>query len=339
MAAKQEDKRPDLLIVGGGVAGCTLAFELSRSCRVRLLERGRVGEGGASSVPVALLNPYRGRSARASELDLAGLRAVWGLVSELEGLGLDHGVRWSGIIRIASSAKQAKIWQKREGVQWLETVPEPYHAPFGGFLFPGGGWLEPRRFLHALLMGAEARGAEPLEGCRVEGLHPEKGGWVLETSHGEMRSRTVVLCVGADPNPALPLPPLERFAGDVIGLKVADELPYPFAGAVYGAQVENHLYLGGNHRPADETDPTAPGQLQRAGGWFLPMSRDAPHLSTWTGVRAKTEDNTPLLEELAPGLWFFGALAGRGFLCSAFFSRRLAARLEQAHGAAYNIPR
>ncbi len=316
------------MVVGGGVAGCTLAYELSKRGRVVLLEAGRIGAQGASSVPAALLNPYRGRSARASGEDREGLWAMWALVGELRDLGLDHGVHQTGVLRVASNQKQAKTWRGRDGVRWLEAeaVPPSYHAPFGGFLVERGGWLEPHKFLRALTLAAKGRGAVVVEDCRVTGLEAGEG-HTVHTTQGTFSAQKVVLCVGASLNPDLPLPGLERVAGDVVGFRTDVDMPYPLAGAVYGARCKEQLYVGGNHRPAGEEDLTAPQQLQRAGSWFVPALREAAHVSTWTGVRAKTANNAPLIQELSPGLWFFGALAGRGFLCAARLSRKLAEAL------------
>ena len=316
-----------ICVVGGGVLGCTLTYLLAREGgRVTLLEGRKIGQGGASSVPVALLNPYRGRSARASAYDLTALAAMWRLVDELEAQGLDTGVRRSGVLRVASNRRQAKVWRTREGVRWFEPdeVPAGYHAPFGGFVTETGGWLEPRRWLRALVAAARARGAAVLEGCAVERLEP---GWALHTSASTLRADRVVLCTGAAPAPHQAAPVLERVAGEVIGLQHAAGLPYPLAGAVYGAQFGATFYLGGNHRPAAQPDERAPAQLQRAGGWFVPTLREAPLRSVWHGVRAKTEDNLPLVRELEPGLWFAGALAGRGFLAAAQVAREVATQL------------
>ena len=328
MGVLQDDKRP-VLIVGGGVAGCTLLYELSkRGRRVVLLEANRINAQGASSVPAALLNPYRGRSARASEEDRAGLRAMWELVGELENLGLDHGVRQTGVLRIASNQKQAKTWRGRDGVRWLDhEIPAAYHAPFGGFLVERGGWLEPHKFLHALTSAAKGRGAVVREDCPVTGLEPDGKGHKIHTTQGTFPAQGVVLCIGASSSPNLPLPELEYVAGDVVGFRTDVEMSYPLAGAVYTASCGEQVYVGGNHRPAGEEDRTAPQQLQRAGGWFVPALKEAAQVSTWTGVRAKTENNIPLVQELSPNIWFFGALAGRGFLCSARLSRRLAEAL------------
>ncbi|MDQ3458171.1 MAG: FAD-binding oxidoreductase, partial [Deinococcota bacterium] len=99
----------DVAVVGAGVAGCTLAFELAgRGRSVALLEAGRVGAQGASSVPLALLNPNRGRSAKASSFDRRALQATWALISALEAEGFDSGAHRTGVLRVASSARQAR---------------------------------------------------------------------------------------------------------------------------------------------------------------------------------------------------------------------------------------
>ena len=337
------DPHPHVLIVGGGVAGCTLAYTLSTyPLRITLVEAGRLGQG-ASGVPVALLNPYRGRTARASELDQAGLEATRALATELAKAGLESGIHFPGVLRIASSAKQARKWQKLTGVlpgaaasqsaaetRWLDPadVPAPYHAPFGSLMVGKGGWLEPETFLKALMTAASGRGVRLLEACQVTKIEDAESGKIIHTSAGVLEADKVVLCVGATETAGLPLPQLERLAGDIIGLSSDVPLPYPIAGAIYGARNGAQVFMGGNHRPAGTADPDAATLLQKSSGWFVKPLRDADLASIWTGVRAKKEDNQPLVQELRPGLWFFGALAGRGFLCSAFLAKQLAAQLS-----------
>jgi len=332
MKGPQPNKRPEYLpeclIVGGGVMGCTLLYTLAaRGARVTLVEKGEVGRSGASSVPVALLNPYRGRSGRASAFDLESLAVTWRLVKEIEGLGLETGVRRSGVLRISSNAKQVKTWRKLEGVRWLEPgeVPGVYHAPFGGFLAEAGGWLEPRTFLQALVRAAEGYGGEVVRG-EVTALTPDPHGYLVHTTAGKLTADTVLLCTGSEGG-LVELGGLERVAGEIIGLDVDARLPYPLAGAVYGAQAGS-LYLGGNHRPAHLADESAPAQLQRAGGWFIPAARKARLESVWSGVRLKAADNLPVVRALRPNLLFVGALAGRGFLCAAKLAQDLAAYLK-----------
>ncbi len=325
------------LVVGGGVAGLSAAFELSRHLNVTLLEAETLG-AGASGVPVALLNPYRGRTARASDLDLSGLGAMRGLERELRTLGHDPGIRWSGVIRLATSLKQARQWQMRQwqtrereqaGATWLEpeTVPVGYQAPFGGLLVEAGGWLEPAKLLAALGGAAQAQGADLRTGVRMRGLFRRGGLWTAATDEEALEADLVVLCLGAGEIPGVPLRRLERLAGDVLTLTPAPALPYPLAGALYGVQLGPRFLLGGNHRAPEAADPEAATRLQRSGGYFIPALREARLEAHWTGVRARREDNQPLLAELEPGLWFLGALGGRGFLVAALLAASLRQRL------------
>jgi len=325
-----------IAIVGGGVMGSTLLYLLTaRGLPVTLFEGGKLSGHGASGVPVALLNPYRGRSARASPFDLESLGTMWQLVDALEAEGYETGVHRSGVLRVASNAKQAKVWRKRDGVRWLgpDEVDAGYHAPFGAFVASQGGWLEPHMWLRALVQAARQRGGIALEGCEVTRLEPGTHHTTLHTTAGSFSAAKVVLCSG----PSLTLGQgalgLEHVAGEVVGLKLGAPPPalvYPLAGAVYGAARGETFYLGGNHRPATRTDDTAPAQLQRAGGWFIPALQGAELESVWHGVRAKTPDHLPIVQQLGPGLWFAGALAGRGFLAAAQVARTVVAALTEA---------
>jgi glycine/D-amino acid oxidase-like deaminating enzyme len=64
-------------IVGGGVMGLSLARALAQRGReVTLYSAGERGAEGASALPVALLNPFRGRTGRASAEDRSALATV-----------------------------------------------------------------------------------------------------------------------------------------------------------------------------------------------------------------------------------------------------------------------
>lgn len=321
-----------MAVIGGGIAGLGLAWELARAgADVALFEAGRIGAQGASSLPAALLNPYRGRSGRATELDLAGLDAFWRLDDELAALGLASGARRSGVLRIPSQPRQAGAWRRLgDGdpeLAWLEpaAVPPPFHAPHGALLVRRGGWVEAPVLLRALATAAQRAGAELHEGVRVRRLERSTRGTRLDDPVGRHFDE-VVLCVGADPAPELPLPLLERVAGDIVRLG-GDPLPYPVAGAVYGVSSGGEVLIGGNHRPAGSDDPRAPELLRRSFAWFAPPLAAAPIGGSWTGVRARRSGNRPLARQIGPGLWLLGALAGRGFLCGPLLARRLAREL------------
>src|SRR5207302_7524894 len=94
----------DVVIVGGGVIGCAIAYYLSLAgARVTLIERDRLG-AGASGVAAGMLAPQvEAPFADAFfEVALAG-RAEHGPLAErlTEEVGLDVEFRKTGILRVA----------------------------------------------------------------------------------------------------------------------------------------------------------------------------------------------------------------------------------------------
>lgn len=352
-AAPRRGDVVDVAVVGAGIAGLSLAWALTeRRVRTVVLDAGAVGARGASSLPAALLNPYRGRSARAHDDDLAGLAAFWRRDRALRAAGLEPGSHRTGVLRVADTEKLAARWHDRlaedAATRWFESdaLPAPYAAPHGAFLALEGGWLEPDALLAALAKSVRDRGGEIREGIRAEGIEDAPTGEprALGTDAGPLRARRVVLCVGAERTPGLPLPELARIAGDVIGVRAREHFAWPVAGGVYGAwrapagidatgDDAGTAYIGGHHRDPDAPlDPDALDALRRRFARRVPALADAARVSHWSGVRAKRDGHRPWAARLEPGVWFFGALAGRGFLCAADEAERLAERLTTSLG-------
>ena len=322
-------------VVGGGVAGLSLGYALGlRGVPVVVFERGRIGAQGASSGPAALLNPYRGRSARAHPDDLAGLDAFWRRDRALRGRGLDPGAERSGVLRVAPDRRRARAWSRHQEARWLDPpdVPAPYRAPHGALLAADGGWVRPRMLLAALRAASVEHGAEVREGVRVLRLEPAADGIRLVTSAGTAAVDRVVLCVGADASPDLPLPPLSRVAGDIVEVSTGRLAPpprLPLGGSVYAAFVDGHGFVGGSHRDPDVPDPQAPLRLLERLDATLPGIGAEPGRSLWSGVRAVGDTPRPLVSDSVPRVTFFGALSGRGFLIAALMAERLAGTLAE----------
>ncbi len=347
------DVATDVAIVGAGIAGLSLADALARRGRtVRVLEAGRIGAQGASALPLALLNPHRGRSGRAHPDDLAGLAAFWRRDARLRADGFDPGAERSGVLRVAASAAQADRWRALaasvDTASWLEppAVPAGVRAPHGALLVPDGGWVDPPRLLAALARSAAARGADLVEGARVVGVGRVDAADPTDGFRGDgmtRLARAVVLCVGADADAGLPIPDLTRLEGDVITLAPAEPLPHPIAGGVYGGTRSDPTgsgapvaAVGGNHRtPAtatgarDDAEHRATARaLRDRFARSVPGLADAEVVAHWRGVRAKRPGHRPWTVERAPDVWFLGAFAGRGFLCAAAEAERLVERLD-----------
>jgi glycine/D-amino acid oxidase-like deaminating enzyme len=335
---------PDIAVgvVGGGVAGLSLARALARSgARVTLTTAGAIGADGASAVPVALLNAFRGRSGRAHPDDLGALDVTWRWAAELRSEGLDPGAERSGVVRIADGPRQARAFATVTGLQVFAAAdaPPPFRAPHGGAWGASGGWLDPRRWTIALAASASAAGAILRTHAPVQAIERRADGtWRVICGDGSVAGYDrLVLATGAAawPEPwerSLRRPAFDRIAGDV----VVTGLPAPaapLAGGVYLGPVASangpRAAVGGHHRPPGPPPTDAGRALRDALAWAWPaLADDVVDHELWWGVRAHAAGNRPQLEPLAPGAWWMGALAGRGFLAAAALAEAAVAQVR-----------
>src|ERR671933_163509 len=209
---------PDVVIVGGGVIGCAIAYHLSLAgVGVLLLERDRLA-AGASGVAAGMLAPQAEAAhddaffaltlcGRAEHLPLATML--------LDDVGLDVECRMTGILRVArDEAERAELqrrlrWQRARGLraEWLEPGElgscEPLLKGVAGRLLAGGLWLsdegqvQSRRLVQALAAAGIKRGAQFAEGTAVVAL--ETAGERVSGVHtptGVIAAGTVVLAAG-----------------------------------------------------------------------------------------------------------------------------------------------
>ena len=131
----------DCLIVGGGVVGLSIAYELSRrGLRVQVLERSAVGTeaswAGAGVLPDAALRP-----ADSSYLQLGGLshamHRTWAAALREE-TGIDTGYEVCGELHISDRAEIERVEAELAGCDVTSRV-EWYPGTHHGFAFPGRG--------------------------------------------------------------------------------------------------------------------------------------------------------------------------------------------------------
>jgi tRNA 5-methylaminomethyl-2-thiouridine biosynthesis bifunctional protein len=335
---------PRVAIVGGGIAGASLARAFAALGQtVTLFEGARPG-AGASGVPVALTAP---------RLDA--------------GLGPPAQLFAQGAVRARDLFSGVAGAVLAQGVTQLATDERDairFDAVAGSDLFEAGAMT--------LLTGEEARMrlAEPAGGAlaiatalavmpdeilqawildprreRVSRLDAEDGTWRILGEDDQVLGRFDVVCVAAGPRSGdlaalAPLTPVRGQATLIHGLAT----PAVSFGA-YAAPTRTGALFGATHdrgdtslEPRDEDDRRNLAGLARVLPQLAGKAAGRPR-QAWVGVRATTTDYLPLAGPVgpgAPGLFTLCGLGSRGFCLAPLLGEHVAAL---AVGAPSPLPR
>ncbi len=182
----------DVIMVGGGVIGCSIALKLARAgLTVAVIERGRVG-GEASRAAAGMLSPQTEASGPDSFLDLClRSRSMYrGFAEHLKELsGIDVEYRDEGTLCVVAQGEDESeldrwsSWQTGAGLE-LEVLPasviksiEPAvtQSATRAVFIPKDHQVENRRLMDALDMACRRAGVEIVEGLEVTSLIAERG--------------------------------------------------------------------------------------------------------------------------------------------------------------------
>jgi glycine cleavage system aminomethyltransferase T/glycine/D-amino acid oxidase-like deaminating enzyme len=201
--------RARVVIVGGGIIGCSVAYHLTRlGCRdVVLLEQGGVS-GGTTWHAAGLVGQLRA-SSNLTQL----IRYSAELYSRLEGeTGQATGWKRCGSLSVARTAERL-IQLKRNaslarsyGIEAEVITPAEAGALYplmrtddlaGAVWIPGDGKVNPADVTQALARGARAGGAALYEKVKVTGVRIERGAVAgVDTSEGSIATDILVNCAG-----------------------------------------------------------------------------------------------------------------------------------------------
>ena len=147
-----------VLIVGGGLAGVTLAWSLvQRGLPFLLVDRAEAVT--SSKIAAGLVTPITGMrlnlSWRYPQLEAAARRLYQAVESKVGG----HFYHQVDCLRLFRDAEQAALWRRRsaqpELAPFWQAEPDRaclrqhFHAPFGAVGIVGGAWLDTAAFLAA----------------------------------------------------------------------------------------------------------------------------------------------------------------------------------------------
>lgn len=310
-----DDPAPDMLVVGGGIVGLTVAYRLaSEGLRVTLVERGAVGReaswAGAGVIPPGSWygdHPDLDRLAVAASEEQRRqsieLRALTGLDDEYSRCGAEYHVTAENAAYVRDALTR---WRA------LGIAVEALNSPAERWFVASEAQVRNPRRLHALRAGCEARGVAVVENAAVYGFGVASPGVLasVRTARGEFPGGAVCLCAGAwTPGLADSLGlvvPGRPVRGQMLALRHRPGAlsrvvhRYPFYAVprrdgvvLVGATVEEAGFDRG-------TTASARRQLLAAAAEIDPALAKAEVLAHWSGLRPASGDGLPLIGR-APG--------------------------------------
>ncbi|MBI4636875.1 MAG: FAD-dependent oxidoreductase [Candidatus Rokubacteria bacterium] len=198
-----------VVVIGGGVAGCSIAYHLA--CHgwrdILVLDRGEL-TGGSTFHSAGLVGQLRS-SVALTRINMASVDLYDRLATDT---GRDPGWRKVGSLRLASSGERLRELERQAG--WARTFGFPMtllsareacdRFPLmspegieGALYMPTDGYIDPAGLAGALAEGARARGVRFLTGVGVTGITVTRGRVsAVVTAEGPIACEIVVNAAG-----------------------------------------------------------------------------------------------------------------------------------------------
>jgi glycine/D-amino acid oxidase-like deaminating enzyme len=336
----------DLCVVGAGLAGLTVAYEVAkRGWSVAVLEAHRIG-WAASGLNTGFVLPgfaedladivERVGLDRAKELwalSEQGLDYVRRTIEETGMPGVDPAPGWVYVSKIDNTAKlraqvealrwigaQAEFWPKE---QVREVLPNRRY--FDAMHVPNAFHIHPLNYTLGLAAAAEAAGARIFEETPATAIDPAGVRKRIVTPQGRLRADTVVLAGNVHLGALMPqitetLMPVSTFVLVTEPIANLAEV-IRWRGAVSdGDRADNHYRIvGGNRLQWSGRMRVWDADLRRVARSLLSdIRRNFPALenveiaSVWRGTLGRTVHRMPQVGELERGLWLASGFGGHG---------------------------
>jgi glycine oxidase len=352
---------PDILILGAGIVGLSLARELARvRSRVVVLDRGAVG-CGSSSAAAGLLSPHYDLAPGGPFVELcrqsAAAYEAWITELRADGAG-DVGHRRTGLLHVCTEEAEVELLRgyladhvaPDQRAEWLPASELRHREPalstavLGAAFYPDVAHVDPPRLVQqvarvAALAGVSIRENEPVRqiekhGDRITALH---------TTSGSYHPDIVILTAGAWTGELagmlglhLPTRPVKgqmllahcRVPPVQTPLHAGEALlvPWPDGRLALGATLEE---VGFDDRVRLESLCRI---LQRTIA-LVPAVGGLAFDRAWAGLRPATPDGHPYMGPVPPlhNLWVSAGHFRKGTLLAPLCARLLAASILSGH--------
>jgi glycine oxidase len=313
-----------VVVVGGGIVGCAIAYELARrGASVQLIEMRATGMG-ATQASAGILAPFLEAREEGPLLELL-VRSL-GLfdkliadVSEENGRAVPY--KRNGTLEVATDDDRmaelrgtASMLERRgvpaallDAAGVAEAEPGVYRDVAGGLLVGTQGFVAATALTAALAAAARRRGAQILEHGSVRRIRSSADGLSVETERGSLSSDHVVIAAGAwsgsiaidGVDARVPIHPVRgqllhiRWVGPALKrvLICSDRcylVPWDDGTVLVGATVEDAGF-------DERSTAAAVHDLLQAACELVPQGWNAGFAATRVGLRPASGDGLPII--------------------------------------------
>jgi glycine oxidase len=204
----------DIIVVGAGIVGCAVAYELARrGASVEVVDERMVGMG-ATHASAGILAPYIEAEEESPLFDLT-VRSLNLFDEFIERVSSESGMpipyRRTGTLAVAADAAELRALQatadalarRRIGAELLDAagarIEEPHltKEAAGALVIGTHGFVAVNDLTRAVAAAARRHGAQLVEQSRVRRISQVDADIVVETERGSLRGNAVVLAAGS----------------------------------------------------------------------------------------------------------------------------------------------
>lgn len=338
-------RKPDVIIVGGGVIGCAAAYYLAqKKVNVLVLEKDEIGKGGSSRNGGGVRQSAR--DPRELPLAMYAVQNLWPTLSEELGENVEY--HKEGNLRLGKNEAHKKILENlvsqgvKQGLdQRLIDYKEarticPYMSEevMVASWCPTDGHANPMKTTLAFYKRALEQGATFITGEDVLSLMERQGRVVgVRTAENTYEAGSVLVAAGFFSRKLLQSVGIDMPMYNVVDEALITEALPPMFGQMlgtaaadfYGHQTEHGSFVFGGSTGLEQfisSDMTAPDThsvtapyLCRSILGYFPRLAGVNIIRTWAGFIDKMADGVPVISQVdeLPGLYAACGFSGHGF--------------------------
>ena len=261
------EKTADIVIIGGGIIGLSIAYYLAmkRAGRIFLFEKGQLGEGSTSRCVGGIRVQF------STEINIRfSLESLKTFNQFREEFGINPEFKRIGYLFLATTESEIEVFKESMKLQKEFDIPVEFLSPdeirwcwpylkmddiLGGTFCSWDGYAGPNEILFGFASGAKRAGVKIYEGMEIIGISFERGKiHSVKTKDKEIFTPVVVNAAG----------PYAASIGEMVGIKIPVK---PLRRQIF---ITAPFYL---------TDQTIPLTIDFHRGWYFRQEMDGLLLS------------------------------------------------------------